>query len=582
MGRLMSVNVGLPRDVTWRDRTVYTGIWKRPVIGPQTVRAVNIDGDGQGDLVGHGGPDRAVLVYQAGSYDHWTHELGRDDLAPGAFGENFTVEGLADDEVCIGDRYEIGTALFEVSQPRVTCYRVGMRLDEPRLPALLVSHGRPGFYLRVLREGSVQAGDELVRVCVGPQAVTVADVDRLLYLPGHDPDEVRRARQIPALSPGWQESFRLLAEAPQQPGRSGNAGLSATSPPPAWPGFRRLQVVAREAVTPTVMSLRLAAVDGSALPRALPGQFVTLRLRSPDGVVTRSYSLSGSPGDPAYRVSVKRETSGRGSELIHDTVRVDDVLDVAAPRGTFTLAAGEAPVLLLSAGIGVTPVLAMLHELAAGASGRDVWWVHAARDHREHAFADEAAALLARVPAAHTTICYTAPAPSEPRTGTWHHGRPTQALLTSLRLPPTTHAYLCGPAAFVTGLTAALVSVGLDPRRVRSELFTPLEQLTPGIASGAMPRPHLPDGPAGDGPLVAFTRSDLTVAWHRRFTSLLELAEACDVPVRWSCRTGVCHTCEVGLADGKVAYDPDPIELPAEGSALSCCAVPETDLVVDL
>src|ERR1700677_2984844 len=142
---LLSVNVGLPRDVPWQGKTVYTGVWKYPVDGPAMVRRLNVDGDGQGDTNGHGGEQRAVLVYQLQSYRHWQQHFGRDDLSYGAFGENLTVDGLPDDQVCIGDRYRIGEAEFEVTQPRVTCYRVGMRLGEPELPALLVSHHRPGF-----------------------------------------------------------------------------------------------------------------------------------------------------------------------------------------------------------------------------------------------------------------------------------------------------------------------------------------------------------------------------------------------------------------------------------------------------
>src|SRR6266567_372169 len=203
----------MPRDVTWHDRTVHTAVWKKPVTGPRMVRRLNIDGDGQGDLAGHGGEQRAVFVYQLGSYRYWERELGRNDFVHGQFGENFTVEGLADDEVCIGDRFRIGNALFEVTQPRVTCYRVGIRMNDPRIPALLVSHQRPGFYLRVLEEGEVRAEDEIVRVAAGPQAMTVAEIDALLYLPGHSREQLVRALRIPALSPGWQGSFQaLLAE----------------------------------------------------------------------------------------------------------------------------------------------------------------------------------------------------------------------------------------------------------------------------------------------------------------------------------------------------------------------------------
>src|ERR1700683_5515703 len=199
---LLSVNVGMPKDVPWHGKTVYTGIWKEPVAGPQMVRRLDIDGDGQGDTQGHGGEQRAVLVYQVQSYEHWRQHFGRDDLSYGQFGENLTVDGLPDDEVCIGDRYRIGEAEFEVTQPRVTCYRVGLRLGERDLPPLLVSHHRPGFYMRVLTEGRVRAGDRIVKTQAGPGALSVADTDALLYPPGRRPPKLRLATQIPAPSRG--------------------------------------------------------------------------------------------------------------------------------------------------------------------------------------------------------------------------------------------------------------------------------------------------------------------------------------------------------------------------------------------
>ena len=217
-GSLLSVNVGLPQDLVWHGRTVHTAVWKRPVAGPRMVRRLNIDGDGQGDLAGHGGEHRAVFVYQIESYRYWQAQLGRDDFAYGQFGENFTVAGLADDQVCIGDRYRIGEAVFEVTQPRVTCYRVGIRMDDPRMPAMLVSHHRPGFYFRVLREGVVQAGDDVVKVGSAPEAMTVADVDALLYLPGHPREQVLRALRIAALPDGWKASFEAMLSQPECPG----------------------------------------------------------------------------------------------------------------------------------------------------------------------------------------------------------------------------------------------------------------------------------------------------------------------------------------------------------------------------
>src|SRR6476620_2084764 len=177
MARLLSVNVGLPRDIEWKGRTVHTAIWKEPVQGRCRVRRLNLDGDGQGDLAGHGGEQRAVFVYQIDSYRHWQERLQRNDFVHGQFGENFTIEGLPDAEVCIGDRYRIGSALFEVSQPRVTCYRVGIRMNEPRMAALLVSHRRPGFYFRVIEEGEIEAGEEIIKVASGPERMSVAETN---------------------------------------------------------------------------------------------------------------------------------------------------------------------------------------------------------------------------------------------------------------------------------------------------------------------------------------------------------------------------------------------------------------------
>ena len=577
-GSLLSVNVGLPQDVAWHGRTVHTAVWKRPVEGPRLVRRLNIDGDGQGDLAGHGGEHRAVFVYQIDSYRYWQKQLGRDDFSYGQFGENFTVGGLADDQVCIGDRYRIGEAEFEVTQPRVTCYRVGIRMNDPRMPALLISHHRPGFYFRVLREGPVQAGDEIVKVAAGAEAMTVAEVNALLYLPGHTRERVQSALRIPALPDGWRTSFQALLD---QPAAAGNAGLTAVSPPPAWPGFRPLAVTALERESTSVVSVYLADPGGRAVPPALPGQFLTLRLPAgPDArPLLRSYSLSGTPGADSYRISVKREPHGRGSRYVHAKVRAGDRLEAAAPRGTFILQPGEEPVLLISAGVGATPVLAMLHALAG--TGRDVWWLHGARSRAEEPFAAEARSLLAGLASGHRHICYSRPGADDVEGRDYQtRGRLSAPVLAALGIPRDGDAYICGPAAFMAEMSTALAGLGIG--RVRTEIFGAAPAQTPGIAPAAARPPHPPAGEPADGPLVEFARSSLTVHWDPGQASLLELAEACDVPVRWSCRTGVCHTCETGLLSGTVSYAPDPVEDPADGSALICCSQPQGDLVLDL
>jgi ferredoxin len=287
--RLLSVNVGLPRDIAWQGRTVHTAVWKAPVEGPRVVRRLNIDGDGQGDLAGHGGEHRAVFVYQIDSYRYWQNELGRNDFTYGQFGENFTVDGLPDREVCIGDRYRIGSALFEVTQPRVTCYRVGIQ------------------------------------------------------------------------------------------------------------------------------------------------------------------------------------------------------------------------------------------------------------------------------------------------------GRLDMGLLREQGVPRNADFFVCGPSAFISDLTAGLGAWGVPTGRIHTELFGPGSAITPEVVATSTHRPpHLPAGPAGAGPLVSFARSGLHVQWGSTFRSLLELAEACDIPTRWACRAGVCHTCETGLVAGRVSYQPNPIDPPAAGNVLICCSQPDNDVVIDL
>ena len=582
VGRLLSVNVGLPQDVTWHGQTVHTAVWKQPVDGARLVRRLNIDGDGQGDLNGHGGEHRAVFVYQIDSYRYWQKELGRNDFSYGQFGENFTVDGLPDDRVTIGDQYRIGQAVFEVTQPRVTCYRVGVRMNDPQMPALLVARHRPGFYFRVLREGEVQAGDKIVQVASGPESMTVAEVDALLYLPGHSRRQVKRALRIPALPEGWKRSFEAMLG---QPAATGNAGLAAVSPPPAWPGFRSLAVAAIDRESSSVVSVRLADPDGTPVPSAEPGQFLTLRLRpGPDAQpILRSYSLSGDPGADSYRISVKRETHGLASQFIHDSLRQGDTVEAAAPRGTFILRGGEAPVLLISAGVGATPVLAMLHALADEKASREIWWLQGARNGGEEPFAAESRSLLQELARGHRHVCFSRPAADDVQGRDYEtSGRLSSEVLSGLGLPRDADAYLCGPASFMADVSAALISLGLDGGRVHTEIFGAAPSITPGIAAASSRPPHVPAGPAGDGPPVAFARSGLTVPWDPGYASLLELAEACDVPVRWSCRTGVCHTCETGLLSGAVTYAPEPVDDPAAGNALICCSQPSGDLVLDL
>jgi ferredoxin-NADP reductase/MOSC domain-containing protein YiiM len=585
MPRLLSANVGLPRDVTWNGKTVRTAVWKSPVTGRRMVRKLDIEGDAQADLAGHGGEQRAVFVYQMDSYHYWERFLGRNDFIYGQFGENFTIEGLSDSEVCIGDRYRIGDAVFEVTQPRVTCYRVGIRMNEPRMAALLVAHHRPGFYFRVLQEGEVGAGDDIVKIADGPERITVAEVDALLYLPGHSGEQLQRALQIPALSKGWQSSFQaMLQQDLNSKTTVGNPGLAYEEQAPVWPGFRKMRVARIYKESDNVTSFVLAPIDGQPLPLFQPGQFVVLRLLVDAGKppFLRSYSLSDLPAADHFRISVKNELNGIGSSFLCNLTRLGDVLDVSAPRGSFTLRPSRNPVVLLSAGVGATPVMAMLHSLAAERSQREIWWIYGARNRVEHPFAEESRSLLKQLSRGRGYIVYSrAAAIDQVGTDFDASGHIDTALLERIGVSQGSDFYLCGPPSFLQNMRDGLRNWGVLAGNVYTEIFGSLEAITPGMAE-VVHTPHRPQGPPGSGPPVSFTRSGVTAAWDPKFASLLELAEACDVPVRWSCRAGVCHTCMTGLISGLITYNPEPLERPAPGNVLVCCSQPNAGVTLDL
>jgi MOSC domain-containing protein YiiM/ferredoxin-NADP reductase len=582
MARLLSVNVGLPRDIVWRGRTVHTGVWKDPVQGRRRVGKLNLDGDGQGDLAGHGGEHRAVFVYQIDSYRYWQDQLRRSDFVYGQFGENFTVEGLPDDGVYIGDRYQIGGALFEVTQPRVTCYRVGIRMNEPRMAAFLTSSGRPGFYFRVLEEGEVGAGDEIVKIDEGKEQMSVAEVNALLYSPPHPRDRLERALQISALSPGWRSSFNALLDSRSD----GNAGLApASAAHPAAPGFRPLKVIMIDPQAADVVSLTMQCADGEPLPEALPGQYVVLRLPGIGGApLFRSYSLSGPVSTERCRISVKIEPSGAAGAYLRDHVRVGSVLEVSLPRGSFVLRSGEGPAVLLSAGIGATPVLAMLYAMSSAHSTRPVLWLHVARDGKHFPFAAEVRRLVSNLSLARSYVCFSRPEVAD-RLGMDFDaaGHLSRAVFEEAGVTPDADVYLCGPTRFMADMRAALTELGIRPENIHLEIFNGGESFTPGVASAVTKTPHRPPLDLETGPLVSFARSGITAHWNPAvYQSMLELAESCDVPVRWACRTGVCHNCESGLVSGKIVYEPQPLDLPATGNLLICCSRPVGDVVVDL
>jgi ferredoxin-NADP reductase len=328
----------------------------------------------------------------------------------------------------------------------------------------------------------------------------------------------------------------------------------------------------------------MQSADGQPLPMALPGQYVVLRLQLTDGgsPLFRCYSLSDAPSAERYRISVKTEPNGAAGTYLRDHVRVGDVLDVSSPRGSFILQSGERPVVLLSAGIGATPVLAMLHVLASARSTRQVLWVHAAHDGQHHPFAAEVRCLMLALPNGRSFVCFSRPDSNDKMGENFDaSGHLSRSVFDQFGISREADVYLCGPTRFMSDMKEMLATFGVPPHRIHVEIFVGSESITPGVTGAATRAPHPPNDDADTGPVVSFARSGIAAHWNASaYNSILELAEACDVPVRWSCRTGVCHTCESGLISGSVVYEPQPLDKPADGNVLVCCSQPTRDMVV--
>jgi ferredoxin-NADP reductase/MOSC domain-containing protein YiiM/ferredoxin len=582
MALVVSVNVARPREVSWEGKLVATSIWKLPVDGRIKVEKLGLVGDEQADKVGHGGEHRAVMVYQLDSYRYWESFLNRPSFKYGQFGENLTVEGLADTRVCIGDRFRIGTALFEITQPRVTCFKVGIKLDEPQMPALMVAHRRPGFYLRVIEEGEISAGDAITKVSAGPEAMTVADIDTLLYTRPRSRDALLRALRIPALSEGWRKSFESYLE------EDNSDANPATVADMTWKGYRSFKIMELTRESADVLSIAFASPDGAVLPLSAAGQYVALQLQTgkdtPPAVMT--YSLSGPRDDYQYRISVRLQ-GGAGTRYIHRHLRVGDLVKVSSPRGDFVLVSGNRPVVLISAGIGITPLLAMLYSLAAASDHdeREVWWLHSARNSAHQVFAQEVEFAGSRIPAFHRFVFYSRPGEHD-RLGDNYNGqgRMNADALSHLGLPRDADYYVCGPSSFMSDVRAALETSQIDSSQIHEEQFdrTPADRSGVPPSRTAMPDRGAPDARPAANVDVTFSSSGLTVKWDSRLGSLLELAETHDIPTRWACRAGVCHSCECNLLGGELKYSPEPLDEPPAGRALICCSTPLTNVRLEL
>lgn len=358
------------------------------------------------------------------------------------------------------------------------------------------------------------------------------------------------------------------------------------SSPTPWTGLRPFRCIRKERESETITSFYLCPVDGGTVPIFRPGQHVMVQMTRPghDKPVRRTYSLSNRPGDDALRISVKREAGPAfASAHLHDHVAVDDILHLYAPAGSFVLDEDSTrPVVLLSAGVGLTPVVSMLEHLAATGSTRKVWYIHAARSGREHAMSRHVREIARDRANIHIHVCYGSPAKADVEGRDFDSsGRISIGLLKKILPLDDCEFYLCGPGGFMSDLVASLGKAGVQPDRIRWEAFG---GAAPAVVEATLrrPRPGVTQVLDAAGATIEFHRSGKTVAWPSGCASLLDLAEANGIPVRSSCRTGQCFTCTTRVLAGEVIYVRELEDEPEPGTALICSALPLGSVVLDL
>ena len=577
--KLLSVNVSLPKEITFKGKTVRTGIFKEPVHGRLQVQTLNIEGDGQADLLGHGGPFRAVYVYSFDHYPYWESELGRSDFAYGQFGENLTVEGMLDQEVHVGDIFRIGTSLFQVTQPRVPCYKLAIKMGVEGFYKQILASGRLGFYFRVLEEGEIGAGDVIERVEVDPVGLTILEVNKLMYFDKDDLEGFKKSLGVEALSPGWRTTFE---------GRLAKAQLSTSTQEP----LRTLVVDRKVKESETITSFYLLPEDNEPLAGFLPGQFLPLKLDIPGQYkpVLRTYSLSDSPNKDYYRLSIKREPPppdrpdlypGVSSTYFHDEVEPGSKLLSKSPRGKFFLDPNrDSPVVLLSAGVGLTPLVSMLNAIVEVGADRPVWFIHGSRNGSEHAMGEHVRSVAQENRSAQIHIRYSRPLSGD-RAGRDYDekGYVDIELVKRLVPGPDLDFYLCGPTPFMKSLFTGLLEWGVSEAHIHYEFFGPASALQER-AKVAPAKRETEISQCCQDLEVNFIKSGIKVNWNPSFESILDLAEASGLSPDYSCRSGICHTCLCQLEEGEVEYVLEPLEPPEEGSVLICCSKPKTPLVV--
>lgn len=572
---VVAVSVAVPRWEEIYGRRTFTSIVRDAVYDPVRFER----GGPAGNMTAVHTED--VYAFFAEHYDHWASELGVDRRAWGDchWGENLMLAGLREESLHIGDRLRIGTAILEVTSPRIPCLKLAWRIGQPEgAVARLIASGLTGCYMRVIAGGVVQASDAVERIAHDPGAITVLNLGRLLFDDSIvDLDILRRTMATPGL--GDQASGmlrqRINALADRQSLAVGR-----------WQGWRPFVVTRTQREARATRSFWMTPADGGPIAGYRAGQHLVVRLPDDAGGHVRTWSISDHGGDShSYRLSIKHEADGSASAWMNETLEPGAALMARPPTGRFTIdRAGVLRIVMISAGIGVTPLVAMLKAHAAGgADAPPLLWLHVARSGADHVLAREVDAILARLPSAERHIYYTRPDPDDVQGRDYDHGgrldvpRLTALLAQDYALNPfgrtielpgdQSDFYICGPRRFEEMVRTALADAGVEPGRIRSENFRPAAQ--PDTAT---------DTP--ECAQILFARSGRSLRWDRDDgRSLLEVAETAGLTPDSGCRMGSCGSCAVGLIGGKIGYRFAPAADPGPGRILLCCSEPASKAV---
>lgn len=565
--RIVSINASKIKEVQFRGKTVPTGIFKQPVTGPVPIGFDGIGGDEQADLRCHGGPHKAVYLYGGPGYLHWASYLGRR-LSPGTFGENLTVENLTEDDVRIGDLLICGDLILQVSEPRISCFKLAMTLQEdPGFSKIFLADGRVGFYARVLREGRIAVGNRLVHQPTPLPSPTVREFVRATYDANAGLSELKFARNAVGLSPEWQELIAKRASA-----------LRLATQGKAWSDYKRFVVAERQEECAGIASFYLAPSDGAALPAYLPGQHIVVRTDIPNrGEVVRSYSLSsGRPISNRLRITIKRAEFTKddtpklvsASAFLHDSIRVGDELDVKAPAGRFFIdETDDTPLVLLAGGVGITPLFAMFE--GAALSGCATTLIYAARNEVERCFREP----IEQLSAAHPNLRAMFLSEEEFAPSLAHNtrkGRITLETLSELDLKRAS-IFVCGPPGFLDTAEILLKEAGVADNRIHVEAFGTRAR-GPSVS---------PPVVSGEEHSVTFQKSGFQVKWNADQGTLLDLAEANGLRPPFGCRAGTCQACATRILSGSLDYL-ELVDPPSPEETFICCTIPTSDVVLDL